>query len=187
MIKSPSLLILFLYSFNLSFGQETSSDTTLSSYLKLDLGGQGPGLTYEARLSNKMTADLSAGIGGGYEIAEGFMEVNYGRPAFYFSFTPKYFYNRRKRIEKGKETSLNAGNYFGLRLKYVTPNNRTYPYYNSGFLVNIHWSILRTLGKNWTFNSHFGAGYAQDIDFGFGTIYPAIDFKFSYIFSRSKK
>jgi len=186
MIKSTSSLVFFLYSFYFSFGQDAKSDTTLSSFLKLDLGGQGIGLTYEARLSIKMTADISAGIGGAYEIAEGFMEINYGRPAFYFSLTPKLFYNRRKRIEKGKEASLNAGNYFGIRLKYVTANSNTYPFYGNGFLANIHLGLLRPLGKHWTFNSHFGAGYALATA-DLGTIYPAIDFKFSYIFSRSKK
>jgi hypothetical protein len=50
-------------------------------------------------------------------------------------------------------------------------------------LANLHWGIQRALGKHWAFNCHAGAGYALDIDYDFGTIYPAIDFKFSYVFS----
>ena len=157
--------------------------TNLSGLMKLDLGGQGVGLTYEPRLSNKMTADISAGFGGGYEIAEGSLQINYGSPAFYFSFTPKYFYNRRSRIEKGKKTLFNAGNYFGLRIKYVAANSD----YNNGILANIHWGLQRPMGRHWAFSSHIGAGYAQDIDYEFGTIYPAVDLKFSYVFSHSKK
>lgn len=187
MLRSITFLALFLSHCFFSFGQDEKSDSKLSSLAKLELGGQGIGFGYEARLSNKMTMDISAGIGGGYEIAEGFMEINYGRPVVYFSLTPKYFYNRQRRIDKGKETILNAGNYFGLRLKYVGTNNRGLYWYNNGFLVNVHWGIQRPLGAHWTYNTHFGAGYAWDIDFGFGTIYPAIDFKFSYIFSKSKK
>jgi hypothetical protein len=187
MIKPVVFHLIFLFQFHLSFGQDSKPDPELSNLLKFDLGGQGIGFTYEPRLFNKMTADISAGIGGGYDIAEGFMEVNYGRPAFYFSLTPKYFYNRRSRIEKGKQTSFNAGNYLGLRLKYVTANYRAFPEYRNSILVNIHWGLQRPLGKHWAFNSHFGAGYAQDIDYRFGTIYPAIDFKFSYIFFQSKK
>jgi len=187
MIKSTAFLVLFLYHFHFSFAQDTIPDTNLSSFFKLDLGGQGIGLTYEPRLSNKMTADISAGIGGGYDISEDLVEVNYGTPAFYFSFTPKYFYNRRSRIEKGKKTLFNAGNYFGLRIKYVAASHRGLDFSNNSILANIHWGIQRPMGKHWTFSSHFGAGYGQDIDYNFGTIYPAVDFKFSYIFFQSKK
>ena len=187
MIKSTAFLVLFLYHFHFCFGQDAGSDNNLSSFFKLDIGGQGIGVTYEPRLSNKMTADISAGVGGGYEIAEGSIEINYGRPTLYFSFTPKFFYNRRSRIEKGKKTLFNAGNYFGLRIKYVGTNNSPVSSYNNGILANIHWGIQRPMGKHWTFSSHFGAGYAQDIDYDFGTIYPAVDFKFSYVFLNSKK
>jgi hypothetical protein len=187
MIKPLSFLIMLLYQLHLSFGQGSKPGPELSNLLKFDLGGQGIGFTYEPRLFKKMTADISAGIGGGYDIAEGSMEINYGSPAFYFSLTPKYFYNRQARIEKGKRASLNAGNYFGLRFKYVTANNRGLYSYRNSVLVNLHWGLQRPLGNHWVFNSHFGAGYAQDIDYNFGTIYPAIDFKFSYILFRSKK
>ena len=168
-----------------AFGQNT--DIKLSRLAKLDLGGQGLGLTYEPRLSNKMTVDISAGLGGGYDIAEQSIEINYVKPAFYFSLTPKYFYNRKSRIEKGKETRLNSGNYFGLRLKYVAPNDRKSDLTRNSILANLHWGIQRAIGNHWTFNSHIGVGYAQDIDYGFGTIYPSIDFKFSYIFANSEK
>jgi len=190
MIKSTTFLALLLGHCFFSFGQDEKPDSKLSNLAKLELGGQGIGLGYEARLSNKMTVDMSAGIGGGYDIGEGFMEINYARPAIYFSLTPKYFYNRQRRIDKGKETIFNAGNYFGLRFKYVGANNRGLYYFNNyrnSILVNLHWGIQRPLGMHWAFNAHFGAGYAQDIDYSFGTIYPAIDFKFSYIFSKSKK
>ena len=195
MIKSILFLTLFAGQSLWSFGQDPKSDSKLSSFIMLDLGGQGIGLTYESRLSNKMTVDFSAGVGGGHDIGEGFFEINYGYPAFYFSLTPKYFYNRQKRIDKGKETLFNSGNYVGLRLKYVAANSRhvdiygnsSLNVYRNSVLGNIHWGIQRALGQHWLFNFHIGAGYAEDIDYSFGTIYPAIDFKFSYIFFNSKK
>lgn len=195
MIKSIILLTLLASQFLLSFGQDPKSDAKLSSLLMLDLGGQGIGLTYERRLSNKMAADISAGIGGGHDIGEGFFEINYGYPAFYFSLTPKYFYNRQKRIDKGKETLFNSCNYLGLRFKFVAANSRRVDIYGNSalnvyrnsVLGNIHWGLQRALGRHWAFNFHIGAGYAEDIDYGFGTIYPAVDFKFSYVFINSKK
>ncbi|TAG08466.1 MAG: hypothetical protein EAZ41_10295, partial [Sphingobacteriia bacterium] len=108
------------------------------------------------------------------------------KPAFYFSVTPKYFYNRTSSSIKGKSTLFNSGNYFGLRLKYVTPNDRQSDLTRNSILTNIHWGIQRAIGNNWTLNSHLGLGYAQDIDYSFGTIYPAFDFKVSYIIPRTK-
>ena len=187
MRKSLILLPLIACLFLGSFGQHRRSDSALSSLIMLDLGGQGIGLTYEPRLSNKMTADISAVVGGGHDIGEGFFEINYGYPAFYVSLTPKYFYNRQKRINKGKEMILSSGNYIGLRLKFVAANSGPVYYYRNSVLGNVHWGMRRALGQHWLFNFHMGAGYAEDIDYGFGTIYPALDFKFSYVFFKPKK
>ena len=183
------ILLAFLSGFtHLSFGQSTASVTNISSLTKVDFGFQGLGFTYEPRLCSKVTVDLSAGAGGGYDIAEGYLnyKLELRKPAFYFSVTPKYFYNRNSRSLQGKSTLLNSGNYIGVRLKYVTPNDRQIDLTRNSILTNVHWGIQREIGNNWTFNSHIGIGYAQDIDYNFGTIYPAIDFKVSYILTRPK-
>jgi len=186
-MKKIILLTLFSGSLNALFAQTSNTESTLSSLAKLDLGLQGIGVTYEPRLSNKMTVDLSAGAGGGYDIGEGALNIDYLKPALYLMITPKYFYNRQKRILNGKKSQLNSGNYIGLRLKYVTPNDRQSDYTRNSILVNIHWGIQRAISNRWTFGAHAGAGYAQDIDYNFGTIYPAIDCKFSYILANLKQ
>lgn len=185
MIKRTFLFVLFAGILFSAFGQSPPSNRVLSNLVKLDLGLQGIGLTYESRLAGKWTADLSAGAGGGYDIAESSLNynLNINRPAFYFSFTPKYYYNLAKRIRKGKSTVLNSGNYIGLRLKYVTPNDRRTDATRNSVLANAHWGMQRGLGTHWLFNAHIGAGYAMDIDYSFGTIYPALDFKFAYVLS----
>jgi hypothetical protein len=114
------------------------------------------------------------------------MELNYGGLSYNFSLTPKYFYNRRSRIEKGKESTLNGGNYFGLRIKYVTANYNLWGDYGKTFLANVHWGIQRPLGKRFTFNCHAGAGYAENLDDHGGTFYPSVDFKFSFVLFGSK-
>lgn len=173
----------------LSFGQNQKPDVTLSRLTKLSLGFEGIGFTHEIKLFNKVTLDVSAGAGGGYNIGEGSLlyDVKLPKPAFYFSMTPKYFYNREARFRKGKNMVLNSGNYFGLRLKYVTPNDKQSDATRNSILANVHWGIQRAIGNHLTINTHIGAGYAQDIDYNFGTIYPAIDFKLSYIISNSRK
>ncbi|MBE7169320.1 MAG: hypothetical protein INR73_01955 [Williamsia sp.] len=186
MMKRTTLLAFFTALLFSASGQSQQPTRSLSSLVKIDGGLQGLGLSLEPGLSNKITADLAAGAGGGYDIAESSLSYNLSlnHPAFYFSLTPKYYYNLEKRIRKGKTTLLNSGNYIGIRLKYVTPNNgQTDDDTRNSILVNIHWGMQRALGSHWLFNAHAGAGYAQDIDYNFGTIYPALDFKFAYVLS----
>ena len=167
--------------------QERQSDADVHHLAKIEIGGQGLGFTYERRLLNKFSVDLSAGIGGGYDIAEGFIDVNYSEAAFLISVTPKYIYNRSKRAAEGKEVALNSGNYVGIRLKYVAPGSRFNDRTRNSILANIHWGVQRAIGGNWGFGFHLGAGYAQDIDYNFGTLYPAIDFRFSYALNKGKQ
>ena len=75
-MKKIILSIAILAFISASYGQERA-ETRLSSLAKIDLGLQGVGFTYEPRLSNKLTADLSAGFGGGYDISEQSIEYNY--------------------------------------------------------------------------------------------------------------
>ena len=186
-MKRIFLLTSILGFIHLSYGQTPKPETKLSSLTKLDLSLQGVGLTFEPRLSNSMTTDLSLGFGGGYDISEGSIYYQVIKPALYFLATPKYFYNIKKRINKGKTAQYNSGNYIGIRLKYNMPLYKKSDIIRNSILTNIHWGIQRAISNHWTFNSHIGVGYAHDIDYGFGTIYPAFDFKFSYIFSSSKK
>jgi hypothetical protein len=181
-MKKIILLIPILGFLHSSFAQTKKLENKLSSIAKIDLGLQGIGFTYEPRISNGVTTDLSAGIGGGYNIAEGSIDYQLLKPALYFSATPKYFYNIKKRINQGKTVRYNSGNYVGVRFTFNTPLYKKSDIIRNSILANIHWGIQRAISNHWTINSHIGIGYAQDTDYNFGTIYPAIDFKFSYIF-----
>ena len=180
-LLTPSLFIL---------GQ--SSDVNkLRNLVKLDLGLQGIGFTFEPRVGKNTTIDLSAGIGGGYNISTDDLtyEVDITNPALYFSVTPKFFYNRQKRIEKGKASLLNAGNYIGLRIKYTTKGLSENSEIYDALLMNVHWGLQRTLGIKWSFMTHIGAGYAMDatdLNHANGTFYPALEFRFSYVFTKIK-
>lgn len=186
------LLFLFLLSQAFrTFAQNAIPDSSIVSLTKLDLGFQGVGLSYEPRINSKMAIDFAAGVGGGYNVSE--VRVNYrwsfSQPSLYFMVTPKIYYNRKRRIEKGKDVRNNAGNYWGIKVTYTSGNNAS-DYRNSvspSGLINLHWGIQRSLGDKWILNAHAGLGYAKDFPDGFGTIYPALEFKFSYLFKKSTK
>lgn len=195
-MKKIILLTSFVGLMHHSFGQTTKPATTLSGLAKVDLGLSGIGFTYQPKISNKIVLDLSGGIGGGYDVSEKSFSYYYSSPAFYFSVTPKYFYNIHSRMKKGKKTQLNSGNYIGVRLKYSTPLNPSEPnlwldpfktdYAYNTILTNIHWGIQRAIGRNWLFNTQVGVGYARSIKYNTGTIYPSLDFTFGYAFIKSK-
>jgi hypothetical protein len=187
MKKGTSTLFL-LMAVLLSTAQKNSEQGQLTTLTKLDLGLMGVGFTVEPRLGNHMTMDLSVGAGGGYEVySSNFHHTwNLFDPSFYFSVTPKLYYNRARRMAKGKSVKNNAGNYFGLRLKYTTPSiGGDTDAFNTA-LMNIHWGMQRPAGTRWIFNTHFGVGYATDLEGFGGTLYPALDLKFSYIFSKQR-
>ena len=170
---------------------QPSDVNNLRSLAKLDLGLQGIGFTFEPRVGKNITIDLSAGIGGGYNISDNDLtyEVDITNPALYFAITPKFFYNRQKRIGKGKATLLNAGNYIGLRLKYTTKGLSESSDIYDALLMNVHWGLQRPLGKKWSFMTHVGGGYAMDatdLNHVAGVFYPALEFRFSYVFIKIK-
>lgn len=177
------ILILLTGFLNATFGQKIKTDSVLVSLAKIDIGLQGVGVSYEPKISNKLTADLCMGAGGGYSIDESDFNYDLSKAALYFSVTPKYFYNIQKRINHGKNTQLNSGNYFGLRLKYVTPVSGNNDKIRNTVLTNIHWGIQRNVGGNWLLNFHLGIGYASDPKYG-GIIYPSVEIKFAYIFLK---
>lgn len=165
--------------------------TPLRSLSRLDGFLQGLHYTYELRSGGKTTIDFSAGIGGGYNISENSFEyyLNPAQPAIAISVTPKYFYNQSKRAAKGKNTALNSGNYIGARFMYVTRNIAGPHNFNDATLLNIHWGLQRTIGGKWALGAHLGVGYAvegSDLTNGFGTVYPAASFRFSYILSKKR-
>ena len=90
-------------------------------------------------------------------------------------------------MAKGKPANLNAGNYIGIRVKYTTKGISESSSVRDALLFNAHWGMQRGIGKRWTMNAHFGAGYAldaTDLNNSEGTIYPALDLKFSYILNK---
>lgn len=183
---------LTLLSCTFLFAQKNSTDTRLENLFKSDLGFRGIGVSYEPRLGKKINIDLAAGLGGGYDIWTNSFTYEWQifNPAIYIVVNPKYYYNREKRLAKGKPISRNAGNYFGLAIKYTTPNVGESTYVYDALLFNLHWGIQRPVGKRWTFNTHAGVGYAtdaSDLSNTGGTIYPAMDLRFAYVFGYGKR
>jgi len=164
---------LFLLSGLSSFSQTSTQDQFSLNFLM-------PSLEYEVSVSNKSTIDAVLGMGFGYHDASYLENPEYGiYPEFETQY--RYFYNLDKRMEKGKKTSENSGNYLAavgviasgdpiigdMQLDndysgFVGPAWGLQRVYNSNFKLNL------TLGLGLGFNDRDNAYLASHIAFQLG-------------------
>ena len=185
LLAATTLLSAYCYS-------QTTAGPTL---VKAEIGLHGIGVAFEPALADAFTIELAGGLGGNYQISQDGATRNffYGAssdfdgPGIFATVTPKYFYNLQKRAAQGKNTRLNSANYIGARVKYSTspyvPTNANL----STLLANVHWGLQRAVGRQWLYNMHAGIGYGSNITTNVSTIYPALEFKFSYVIWNSHR
>ncbi len=91
-MKSLIILITLLSCSICTFSQSSPADTAIQTLIKIDLGFQGVGLSYEPRLSNKLSVDFAAGLGGGDYVTEDRVDYRWSlaEPAFYFIVNPGF-------------------------------------------------------------------------------------------------
>ena len=184
MIKCKILVLLLTV--NISALAQKLGSNSLHTLNKFDIGFGGIGYSYEKKLDHFITVDLNVGIGGSYDISEDHFnyQLNPLKPSLYASINPKFFFNNKKRSFQNKTQLLNSGNYFGGRIKYATKSISPNLYSNDILLFNIHWGLQRAISKRFLMNFHSGIGYADNIDSTFDTVYPSIEFKFSYVLKQ---
>jgi hypothetical protein len=154
---------------------------------KVDIGGQGVGISFERKLGRNTTIDFSGGLGGGYALTDKlrYKVTGLHGPDVYASINPRFYIGRGKRVNAGKSVYANSGNYLGIRLKYVTD------YFTENFIVwdvllfNIHAGIQRNLNHRWLINAHAGPGAAHGYYYGV-RLYPSLELKLSYVFNPKK-
>ncbi len=150
------ILILSLICGLTSFAQETTNQFSLNFLI--------PSAEYEAAVSKNSTIDAVLGIGFGYHDSSYLDESEYG---FYPQFEAqyRYFYNLNKRMQKGKKTSENSGNYIAAVGVVASGNpiigdmqlNNDY----SGFLGPA-WGLQRIYNSNFKLNLTLGLGLGFD-------------------------
>lgn len=202
MYMKKNLFLLAFLVFSYSAIAQTSEPTAsaepesaeLVRLAKLELGLHGVGVGYELPFSEKLSVNLSAGLGGGYSVWGNHFKSTFiiNDPVAYFKSEFKYTYNRSKRLSKLKSVRNNAGNYVAFQTKYTTRRvfgspsiyDGGYDFLNKTLLNEIHWGIQRPLGQKFIFNMHVGLGFAHDFDFNDSQLYPAAGVQFAYVFSK---
>lgn len=160
---------------------------------RIDIGFEGAGISFQRKLSGPFMIELSTGIGGGYdEVNKNTISYSWDlfNPGWYLSVAPKFLYNFRNRMKAGKNTKFNSADFIGAKVKWGMTNLLSTEDPVTTVATNIHWGMQRNLGNRWLFTGQTGIGYIVDISSTpdpSGTIYPALDIKFSYVLSGRKK
>lgn len=183
LFHSVFFLILFFSAFSLN-----AQENTLQSLAKIEIGGQGINLSYETPLSKSFLLDLSVGLGPSYEVYDNSMSYvinNFKNPSLFLQGELIWLYNREKRATNGKSLANNAGNSIAFQTKYSLGQKDEIDQ-NKALLNEIHWGFQRSLGESFYFNTHAGLGYIHDFENKEGSLYPAIGFRFGYVFLKMK-
>lgn len=176
----------FLFLAQTTFAQRDSIAPTrneLTSLTRFDITLPGTYLTRETKLGKNLAAEFTTGIGYGigYSSSLGFMfEME-----FAVTGMTKFYYNRERRLAKGKSTRLNAGNYFALDAAYTQTLVKEPKEREVG--VHLMWGMQRPIGKRWLFIFRAGAGYGIDFSDPSNAadgFYPTGAFYFSYILNK---
>ncbi len=159
MKKTISLLILFT-----TLGVKSQNIEVEKSITGTQIGLFGLNIYNESKLfentSLRTEMSLNPIIWGGT------MYPNTGFAFFpSISLQPKYYYNLKKRNEKGKNTAHNSGNYIGLQLGY-TPDWFTISNYDHFTMYNqVHlvptFGIRRSFTKSFNYEFKVGLGYGS--------------------------
>ncbi len=110
-------------------------------------------------------------------------------PAVYASVHGKYYYNQEDRLRRSRPLSFNAGNFFGVKAKYTTPNLAGEAKTWHTMLVAFHWGMQRKMGRHFLYQLTIGVGGAVDLEdktTTHVTLYPDFNFRVSYVLPFGK-
>lgn len=186
------LLTVFAVSHLYSQNEDTinQSEKLLKPYSKIDFSFSGLGLSLDAPLSNKVLLEFAVGAGAGYRVDEDFRyRMYFDSPAVYASVHGKYYYNQEDRLRRSRPLSFNAGNFFGVKAKYTTPNLADEAKTWHTMLVAFHWGMQRKMGRHFLYQLTIGVGGAVDLEdktTTHVTLYPDFNFRVSYVLPFGK-
>ena len=183
-------LSFFVFLFVLLIQAGAVSSQSLQTIQKIGLGINGLEVAMEIPIAENITIEPAVGLGPSYDFRDsGSLTSRMGwhwavlEPSVHASVYGKFFYNRDKRISKGKSMLFNSGKFIGLKVKYVSKPLTDYEYHDmdNTLLANLNWGGQRNIGNHWNYSYSVGLGYGYNLDCSRSTFYPAFDLKVAYV------
>ena len=188
MNRNKLSFILLLFALILQAGVVSSQ--SLEFIQKLGLGINGLDVAFEIPVAKNITIEPAVGLGPSYSFHQD--NIIMGRsgwnwtllePSIHVSTYGKFFYNRGKRMRKGKSMLLNSGKFIGVKVKYVSKPLAYHEFagQSNTLITNLNWGGQRNIGRHWNYSYSAGMGYDCNLDFSYCTFYPAFDLKLAYV------
>ena len=183
-------LSFFILLFALLIQASTLSSQSLQTVPKIGLGVNGLDFSVEIPVAERITIEPAVGFGPSYSFSEhesltGRMGWHWAllEPSVHTSIYGKFFYNRNKRMRKDRSLLFNSGNFIGAKVKYVSKplTNDEYHGQTNTLIANLNWGGQRNIGSRWNYSYSVGLGYGRNLDYSYGTFYPAFDLKIAYV------
>lgn len=151
------LLCLFIYSI-ISYSQVRQASLTEST-MGLQIGTFGVWIYNEAKISNSLALRADIGIDGYLATVNSDVLKPYIIPSV--SIEPRWYYNLKQRVRKGRRIDSNSGDFVSLIAKinpnvFVFPKNIDSPHM---FSLIPTWGLRRAIGRNFNLETSLGAGY----------------------------
>lgn len=151
-------LCVFIFSAN---AQEASVEKSIWGFR---VGIPPIALSNETGLTKSITIVSEFGFGFAWRSSSGLFSDNSTSWAVIptINVEPRYYYNLKKRLEKGKRIDGNSGNFLALSAGFspdfgITSDNVDL---DSDLYVIPMWGLKRSIGKNFTFETSVGLGYS---------------------------
>lgn len=178
MQKTLLTLSIFIIT-SITFGQE--KDTRTNDQLAINL--IVPSLDFEVSTGTNSTIDLKLGTAFGYSKSGD--ESDFGIfPVFQSEY--RYYYNFKKRAEKGKKTSENSANYLTL-IANIRGGNSVIGDLDLtedfGVFVGPAWGLQRVYNSGIKLNLALGAGYGTN-DLGDSYFSPFIAIQLGWLVAK---
>ncbi|ULQ50865.1 hypothetical protein [Flavihumibacter fluvii] len=157
---------------------QSVDNTTLSQVVRVNI--LNPGLSYELPVSRMQTLLMAGGLNTSFGVG---FSSSLGTSAF-ISFVPgvnaqyRFYYNARKRHEKGKRTAMNSLNYIAPAYEVLFS---AYNVDEDAIDEESHVRPIHTIGAVWGIQRNYKTRFSLDLSLGIGyqiaesTYYDAVD------------
>ncbi len=187
----------FILLFNLLIHAEGLHSQGLQMLPTVGLGSKGIDFSIEIPVAKKFIIEPAIGLGQSYDFSNRdgmFPKLGthwaLSKPSVHLSVNSKFFYDRARRLRKGKSLLFNSGSFIGAKVEYVTKplTNDKFHGQTNTLLASLNLGGQSNIGRYWRYSFSFGLGYGRNLEYSYGTFYPAADIKVGYVlpFFRGK-
>ena len=157
---------------------------------QVGLGTNGLEFSIEIPVAEKFTIEPAIGFGPSYDFRDRdalFSKMGkhliFSAPSVHVSANGKFFFDRERRMRKGKSLLFNSGSFIGAKVEYITQPLTSDKFHGQSNTLITSLSIggQRNIGRYWRYSYSVGLGYGRNLEYSYGTFYPAYDFKVAYV------